>query len=290
MLDEKENAVAIIQKALEKMHNKNSKVKPEQINVKNIEKYNSSFINKIYQNKEADIVYKLKNREIFFLIEHQSKVDYSMPKRILEYQVLIMNSGIDKKKEKTKGYKYPSVIPIVLYTGKNKWNSNKYIEESQDMLDGYTYRMGNYSIIDINNYTSKELLEDNSFVMNMLLIEKSKNTEELTENFNKIISKINGNSKDKEILKNIILQVYMRKINKEDLQKMLNKINGGEENMMAVFEMIDKENQMYINKGRKESVIQIVKNMLKKKLSINTISEVTGLSQEEIEKIAKEQK
>ena len=92
MLDEKENAVAIIQKALEKMHNKNSKVKPEQINVKNIEKYNSSFINKIYQNKEADIVYKLKNREIFFLIEHQSKVDYSMPKRILEYQVLIMNS------------------------------------------------------------------------------------------------------------------------------------------------------------------------------------------------------
>ena len=126
--------------------------------------------------------------------------------------------------------------------------------------------------------------------MNMLLIEKSKNTEELTENFNKIISKINGNSKDKEILKNIILQVYMRKINKEDLQKMLNKINGGEENMMAVFEMIDKENQMYINKGRKESVIQIVKNMLKKKLSINTISEVTGLSQEEIEKIAKEQK
>ena len=233
------------------MHNKNSKVKPEQINVKNIEKYNSSFINKIYQNKEADIVYKLKNREIFFLIEHQSKVDYSMPKRILEYQVLIMNSGIDKKKKRLKGYKYPSVIPIVLYTGKNKWNSNKYIEESQDMLDGYTYRMGNYSIIDINNYTSKELLEDNSFVMNMLLIEKSKNTEELTENFNKIISKINGNSKDKEILKNIILQVYMRKINKEDLQKMLNKINGGEENMMAVFEMIDRENKMYINKGIK---------------------------------------
>ena len=61
-------------------------------------------------------------------------------------------------------------------------------------------------------------------------------------------------------------------------------------NMMAVFEMIDRENKMYINKGRKESVIQIVKNMLKKKLSINTISEVTGLSQEEIEKIAKEQK
>ena len=158
------------------------------------------------------------------------------------------------------------------------------------MLDGYTYRMGNYSIIDINNYTNKELLEDNSFVMNMLLIEKSKNTEELTENFNKIINKINGNNKDKEILKNIILQVYMRKINKEDLQKMLNKLNGGEENMMAVFEMIDRENQMYINKGRKEgkkeNCIQVVKNMLKKKFPISTISEVTEMPEKEIEKIA----
>ena len=139
--------------------------------------------------------------------------------------------------------------------------------------------------------------------MNMLLIEKSKNTEELTENFNKIISKINGNSKDKEILKNIILQVYMRKINKEDLQKMLNKINGGEENMMAVFEMIDRENQMYINKGiklgkkegrkegkkegEKEKTIQIVKEMLKEKLPIEMITKITKISADEIKKVNK---
>lgn len=73
---------------------KNQKEKEE------IEKYNSSFINKTFQNKEADIVYKLKDKNIFFLIEHQSKIDYSMPFRLLEYEVAIIRSAIDKSKIK----------------------------------------------------------------------------------------------------------------------------------------------------------------------------------------------
>lgn len=37
-----------------------------------LEKYNSSFITKNYENSEADIVYKLKDKKVFILIEHQS--------------------------------------------------------------------------------------------------------------------------------------------------------------------------------------------------------------------------
>ena len=74
VLDKKEEAIKFINKTLK-------------LNIKEqeIEKYNSSFINKTFQNKEADIVYKMKEKEIFYLIEHQSKIDYSMPLRILEY-------------------------------------------------------------------------------------------------------------------------------------------------------------------------------------------------------------
>ena len=72
----KENAVLIINKAT------NAKIK-----IEDIEKYKSSFINKLFQNREADTVYKMKDKNIFFLIEHQTKIDYSMTFRILEYQV-----------------------------------------------------------------------------------------------------------------------------------------------------------------------------------------------------------
>lgn len=68
ILDQKEEAVELINQAIK------TKLKSEEI-----EKYKSSFVNKIFQNREADIVYKHKNSNIFFLIEHQTIIDYSMP-------------------------------------------------------------------------------------------------------------------------------------------------------------------------------------------------------------------
>lgn len=48
VLDRKSDAIALINKALN-----------TQLEVQDIEKYNSSFINKVFQNREADIVYKI---------------------------------------------------------------------------------------------------------------------------------------------------------------------------------------------------------------------------------------
>ena len=70
----------------------------DKIKPKNLEIYNSSFIDQKFSNQECDIVYKKKGQQIFFLIEHQSKVDYSMPKRILKYQIAIMEMAMKNKK------------------------------------------------------------------------------------------------------------------------------------------------------------------------------------------------
>ena len=118
MLDNKSDTVKLINKVLK------TKLKED-----DIEKYNSSFVNRIFQNQEADIVYKIKNKNIFFLIEQQTKIDYSMPYRILEYQLEIIQSAIDIEKLKNKSYKIPQVYPIVLYTGKRKWNAKKFLED-----------------------------------------------------------------------------------------------------------------------------------------------------------------
>ena len=44
----------------------------------NLVKYTNSFITKRYKTKGADLVYKIKNQNIFFLIEHQSQIDNSI--------------------------------------------------------------------------------------------------------------------------------------------------------------------------------------------------------------------
>ena len=61
---------------------------------KEIEKYETSYITKNFQNKEADIVYKLKGKEIYFLLEHQTKVEKAMAYRMAEYSLEIMRSRI----------------------------------------------------------------------------------------------------------------------------------------------------------------------------------------------------
>ena len=53
---------------------------------------------KDFKYKQVDIVYKIKGEEIYFLVEHQTKVDYSMPYRILKYEVEIIESVIIDKK------------------------------------------------------------------------------------------------------------------------------------------------------------------------------------------------
>ena len=126
-LDNREEVAKILNRKLELKR----KLRKE-----DIEKYNSSFVNKKYENRESDVVYKKKDQKIFFLIEHQTSIDYSMPKRILEYEIEIIDSNIDHKKKMKKGEKLPTIIPIVIYTGKKKWDVARYIEECQEKLEG----------------------------------------------------------------------------------------------------------------------------------------------------------
>jgi len=128
ILDDKKEIANLINKRL----NLKYKIKEEEL-----EKYNSSFVTKTLKNKEIDVIYKLKNKKIFFMIEHQTKIDYAMPLRILEYENEIMRSAIEYEKMNRKNYKLPLIIPIVLYAGRKKWDAKTYIGEVQEQLEGY---------------------------------------------------------------------------------------------------------------------------------------------------------
>ena len=65
--------------------------------------------------------------------------------------------------------------------------------------------------------------------------------------------------------------------------------------MLAVVDMIRRENQMYIDMGRKEGrkegkiegIKEIAKKLLSKNISKEEISEITGLDESEIDKITR---
>ena len=119
-----------------------------------------------------------------------------MPLRILEYSIEIIRSSINGKKI-NKILELPLIIPVVIYTGNEKWDANEYIEKSQAKLDKYKIRIGQYNLIDINNYTKKELLEDETFITKMMAVEKCRNTKEIVDVLETITKIVKEEDKEK---------------------------------------------------------------------------------------------
>ena len=59
----------------------------------------------------------------------------------------------------------------------------------------------------------------------------------------------------------------------------------GSDNMLQVTRMLNRELKLRHNEGVKEGLLRVAKNLLKKNVDISEIKELTGLSEEEIQKI-----
>ena len=265
-----------------------------------IEKYKENYITENLINKETDIVYKIKNKNVFILIEHQTKIDYSMPYRIMEYQFKITKSAIDINKLKLKEYKIPIVIPIVLYTGTRKWNAKEYIKDSQESFKQYNgEELGRYKLVDVNNFTEEELLKEKTFLSKAMLIERKKDDEDIIEYIERTVNVLLHDKVYTQEQRNFLIVmldlILRRKINNDEItNKLIKKLKKKEEKeMLAILEAIDEENERILQQGIKEGIkegirktkISNAKKMKQANLDIKLIMEITDLSKEEIENL-----
>ena len=269
------------------------------VKAKDLELVQNSFVTVELKYREADIVYKIKETNVVILIEHQTRVDKKMPYRILNYQMEIMRAN--------EGEEECLVIPIVLYTGKEKWTAKRYIREIQDnsidddiVLDKMPLGLlGYYTLVDVNEYTKEELLEEEGILSKIMLLEKERNTEELLKTIFKINEKIKEvKTKEKEIVYVAMEVLLGKKIGKEKTEKIMKKIiEEGSDYMLAAEEMIIEENKMIRNEGRllgrtegrAEGISigqnNIIKVLFKNKMTPKEISEKTGIALDKVLKI-----
>lgn len=266
-----------------------------------LENYSENYITKDFKYKQADIVYKIKDEEIYFLIEHQTKVDYSMPYRILNYCVEIIRSAVEEQKITQPKYKYPKVVPIVIYTGNAKWKASNSFAMSQINKKGYEDEIIdlNYKLVDVNKYEIETLLQCKTLLGNIMILEKCKNNEDVVNCLKRIIE--NTKNKDIEKLKRIIIYLYQEI--EEDSKKEIIKIfeeSECEEKMSTIQERIGAEfrnnRRIARREGRAEglaeglaqAIKQTIERMIKMNLEDEVIKQATGAEKEYIEKIRKE--
>ena len=295
ILSNKKEAVKFINRTV----NLQNKVTQESIEI-----YNKEYITDSLEIRQADVIYKLKNNNIFFLIEHQSKVDYSIPYRILEYKTEILKYNVDKERMKQKDYKMPLIIAIVLYTGKESWKVKQEFCQVQEECSTYLKeKLGIssfYILEDINKISEEELLESNNFLEKIFLLEKSKSKEDLKENFIKIIQKLKREEQegkitkeDKEEFEEEIIKILVPKIGQEEIKEQIEKNEEGVGGKMelAVTRMIAKENQAIRTNSKREGMTQksmeIAKKLFEIHMTAEEVKQITGLTEKEMAKLKK---
>ena len=139
---------------------------------KDLKMFGAEHITQQYEVRLSDIVYKKEGQEIYYIVEHQSTVDFNMPYRMLRYCMELMRKIIENSNQKI----YPTIVPIVLYTGERKWTITKNFADKQKLskeeYEEYKIDM-KYKLIDINRLSNKELLIKQSYIASIMLIEKS---------------------------------------------------------------------------------------------------------------------
>lgn len=125
--------------------------------IRNINYYNN--IKSISdKEKNNNIICKVKEKEIFILIKVIDSIDNNISYKMFENSLNIIKKW--NKEEKIQYKRYPIVIPIVIYIGKEKWN-NSISSKANNKINYITYKNNrinfSYNFININNLQTKEL-------------------------------------------------------------------------------------------------------------------------------------
>ena len=254
-----------------------------------LELYNKEYITTKFEKMESDIVYKIAEKNTYMIIEHQSIVDRSMPYRIFQYTAELLREVIEKDKVKNINYLQPRIIAIVLYTGNRKWNIQN-IDDLQAPLEGYKKIKPPYILVDINKFSKRELLEDDLMITKAMLIEKEKSVEEILNSLEQIRKKIlaNPNKRQMQLFMTIVRYILLSIDDEETktlLQAEIEEMKGVEEDMLHATMVLNEAFEKREKKGRMAGIKEIAKKLLKQNMKIETISEITGLTIEEIEKL-----
>ena len=259
-----------------------------------LELQNGEYITKSGNEKLVDILYRVKEEDIYFLIEHQTKIDYNMPFRMLEYSIEISRRAIKNMSKHHEEYKYPLILPIVIYTGNRKWSvSTKYSDKVAKIPGNYIKGIDiEYKVIDINEFEIDELLRKNTNLAKAMVIEKCKNPKELFECFNKIINSSITKTELEEVRE--LLKYLYEKIEVNDLKKIISIIEEKEEdNMSTIQERVrDWFNEAEANRNEaiakaNEAVAKLNKAEAKASEAETRANEMTAKADEAVAKLNK---
>jgi predicted transposase/invertase (TIGR01784 family) len=147
-----------------------------------LEKVDKSFITREYRKSDSDIIYKLKldgsDVYLYVLLELQSKVDFTMPFRLLRDMVELLNFIFGETSEEDrerKDFKLPAIVPIILYNGEGNWTAVRSYREYTENHDvfGNSIIDFNYLLFDLNRTDDESIASTKKLLDAIFALDKA---------------------------------------------------------------------------------------------------------------------
>lgn len=252
-------------------------IKPE-----DIEDVTERFIPMFTEQRDADVIKKVhlaNHTDIFItLIEHKSAVDYNVVMQILRYMIYIWEDYENQMEKssagisKTKGFKYPPILPIVYYEGKQKWTSAREFADRIVLRETFKDYIPNfkYYLICLEDHNREELISKRDELSFVMLINSLKNADEfknlrLPDEY--LVNLFSNSPNDVLRIISKVIAVVLRKQNvpENDIRNMVDKIERRQP--MGLFDDwegfdVQEERRIGQIKGEEIRLIKLVTKML----------------------------
>jgi hypothetical protein len=284
-------------------------VKPE-----DIEDMRERFIPLFQDQKDSDTVKKinLKGETPFFIIailEHESQVNFRCCFKMLYYVTLVLSEW-EKEAERQKSgssflkdFKYPPVLPMILYDGKGPWTAERNFFNRtylNTVFEKYIPKF-EYELVNLNDYSEEDIMRFGGALSYIFLIDKiriSKKKDRISRLPNDYIESLRLQIPDD--MNKLLADVTSSLLGKSSLGpeeteaaiRIIEKAKNKEYDGMfeAVLEDLKEAQEEAWEEGREEGWDkrgeEVARNALAEGLAPDFIQKITGLDMEAIKKLA----
>ena len=159
----------------------------------NIEDISERLISLVSEQKDGDTIKRInlddgKSLFVIAIVEHESKVNFRAPFKMLLYIALILNDyekEINKETKIThsKDFKYPPILPIIFYDGESEWTAETNFlnrTEMSEIFEKYIPKF-EYELGSLKDYSFSDLAEFGDTLSLFMMVDKLKTAEAFSE-------------------------------------------------------------------------------------------------------------
>ena len=245
----------------------------------------SSFVEDDLRQYYSDILYSLTTADgqgyIQIVIEHQRSPDKHMAFRLIRYAIAAMQRHLEA------GYtRLPLVIPVLFYQGERSPYpySMNWLDDFHDPMIARDVYGGAFPLVDITVIPDDDIMHHRSMAA-LTLVQKHirrRNMLRLLDLLAELLMMEQMSRQQIMALVNYMMLAGEKQSIQPLLSELAQRVPKHGETLMTMAEELLQEG---IQQGKRNTLLEVAKSMLEHGMNKNTIVEITGLSQDELQQL-----